>query len=306
MRSRASVARDVPHLPTARGEAVGDQRAMTAPPQRLRTYDRSSQLDRQRAQLIKSLAEREAQRIVGVASKRRTAPSRVGRVGLPVPPATQSAQVPIVDSMLRQPVLHRRCSEVRVAPRSRHTSHIDHQPHLVVREDHHESLQRMRRVADRPQLRPHAIHLGEPHPAVSRALARTRASHDRTRLPAALMSLVLMGCQSPERVDQPIAGEESRGDPGEILQTTWSRCGATSGSSQSARLSVSPVRRFEHAVGLGTRETGAVAPSARRRETRPPKTPASRLGTASTLTLLPPALPAPTPGAEPLIERTPG
>ena len=115
MRTRPPVRADVPNLPARREHPVGDQPPVAVPPQRLGAHDGGPTAQRQSTQFAQGLRELGAQRVVGVAAKRRVAPCGVRRVGMWMPPSTQASEVTVIDPTILQRPRKGLRGELRVA-----------------------------------------------------------------------------------------------------------------------------------------------------------------------------------------------
>src|ERR1051325_10310113 len=93
---------DVAHLPAARGERVGDERAVAAPRHRLRAHDRSFLLGREAFQLRDPSAKLLRLHVVGVAAKTQVAPAEIDRFLRGFAQTTQILEMAVFDFLTRE------------------------------------------------------------------------------------------------------------------------------------------------------------------------------------------------------------
>src|ERR1700730_3087046 len=132
-------------------QVVGDDAAMTSPPDSLRAHDGALPPSAQLAQPVEAGAEGLTHGVVRVVVKALVRPERVhGRwdLGLPSPETSESGDMRIVDLGGGQRGGKHVTVELRIRARSRNSSNIDHEPDLHASEQIDELAGRSGRMAD--------------------------------------------------------------------------------------------------------------------------------------------------------------
>jgi len=141
---------DMEHRVAEREQRVGDQPAMTLPPERLGTHDRCPARVGDIEQLRERVRELARLHVVRVSAKRGDAPAAVDRI-LARGSATAERRHPVVvDGMRRQQCRERLAREMRVSSRGWEATNVGHDRDLVGLQNGYEVIGRPRGVADGP------------------------------------------------------------------------------------------------------------------------------------------------------------
>ncbi len=156
---RVSVRSNVPNLPSAHHQRVGDQATVTAPPQPLGAHDGGCSLLGQRLQRLEPGRELTAGHVVGVAAKALHSPTTVWAVRRCAPSSAQLRKVKVEKAVCCQLGGEDLAVEPRQAARVWVPTHIGHLINLVDEEEPDELRELMRRMPDSeecPRQRPPA------------------------------------------------------------------------------------------------------------------------------------------------------
>ena len=141
---------NVPNLVAERGEHIGDQASVTAPPEQLGAHDRCGRSASDHLELEQSGGELLACQVVGVCAERRMLPRVVRRFGVGSAASAKLLNPSIRDVLRRQ----RRCElarpELRKTTRAREPSHIHDRLDFLRLEHRDELVDRSGRVTDGP------------------------------------------------------------------------------------------------------------------------------------------------------------
>src|SRR4051812_26676470 len=93
---------DVQDAPAARFEIIRDQRAMAAPPDRLRAHDRGPFLKRPRGKPFNLVSKLRRLHVIGISTEGWMPPRGVVRIGLRLAPPAESGEMVVFDSCVAQ------------------------------------------------------------------------------------------------------------------------------------------------------------------------------------------------------------
>lgn len=146
-----------------RGQYVGDDPAVTPPPQDLGAHHHRSQTTTEEEQLGESFREFLGRDVIGVGPKRWMAPAEVDRGCARASPASQLRNPPIGYPGARQRAFQRRSGKLRQAARSRKPPHVDHQLDVMMGKDAKELRASAGRVTNRPDRVAHLANTASLH-----------------------------------------------------------------------------------------------------------------------------------------------
>jgi len=122
----------VRHRNPFRQQVVGDDAAVAAPPHSFRTHNGAAIVTGERSQFVQSRSERVRCRVIGVVSKSRDSPERIGRWRrslYSVAQTAQGGQMTVRDPSVNENFRESIGVELRIRPRARDRAHIDEQIH---------------------------------------------------------------------------------------------------------------------------------------------------------------------------------
>ena len=132
-------------------EVVGNQRAMTAPPDGFGTHHGSSCCRGETIDARNAFCKGIGLHVIGISAKRRVAPRRIRRIRERLAPPTKLGQPDVPYAHIRQRVGQCLLVELRISARTRKSAHVSNCRDRRGLQQRYKLLDRTRRVANRPQ-----------------------------------------------------------------------------------------------------------------------------------------------------------